>query len=196
MASNCCSPMKYMDICKTAFYFTEVGTDLDEDSFDKSTITIERCLIGSSKNKFLVVKEKQFEAKNLTSAEQEQPECKFNIQFYRDSKTEEQKGRAVILYADKDGKKMMVSCKDGREIYAEEMERIPDHIPSEEHRAVFYRRELEISDKYLFQSSLHRNKFLAFEPYEKDQTLSKLVLHEKPEDAVDVCSEVSVIRSN
>ena len=72
-------------------------------------------------------------------------------------------------------------------------EHIPDNIPSERHRAVFYRRELAISNKYLLQSSLHQTKFLAFEPNENDQTLSKLVLHEKAEDQVDECAEVSII---
>lgn len=47
-------------------------------------------------------------------------EYKFNIQFYKDS-IEGKVGRAVMLYANKDGKKMVVCCNEKHEIHPVEM---------------------------------------------------------------------------
>lgn len=49
------------------------------------------------------------------------PDCKFNFQFYDESGHKVRKGFAVILYAIKNDRKMVVCCGDKRNIYPKAM---------------------------------------------------------------------------
>lgn len=188
MAANDCSNLKYFSATETAFYFEVAGKDLEEDAFDESVLPICQHLIRSYNNKFLILNdEEQFEAQNLTTAQQRQPDYKFNIKIYNDST--KGKGKAVMLYVNKDGKKMVACCNDKHEICPESMD-LPERIKGNAHKAVFYLTKLPTS-KYLLESSLYPTKFLGFEPDGDNHSLSKLVLHQREKkEVVDSCEVV------
>uniref|UniRef100_A0A3Q3J7M8 Uncharacterized protein n=1 Tax=Monopterus albus TaxID=43700 RepID=A0A3Q3J7M8_MONAL len=115
-------------------------------------------------------------------------DCKFNIQIYKeDSRISKAvgKGRPVMLYADKDGKKMVACCSDRQEIYPEAMD-LPNKINETAHKALFYLTGISGSTAmYTFESSLYTGKFLGFKPVEDNPSLDKLVLLESKPDEVD-----------
>ncbi|XP_076591659.1 uncharacterized protein LOC143323610 isoform X2 [Chaetodon auriga] len=172
MANNDSSPVKFFSTTETAFYFEVAGTDIDEDAFDAAAQPIRQHLIHSNDNKLLILNEDQFQAQNLTTAQQRQPDCKFNIKIYNNSLGNRQR-RAVMLYVNKDGKKMVVCCNEKHEIYPEEMD-LPKRIEESAHKAVFYQKSTV--SKCLLESSVYPTEFLGFEPDGNDHTLSKLVL--------------------
>lgn len=174
MADTDFSPVKFISTTETAFYFEVAGKDLEEDAFDAAAQPIHQFLIRSNDNKFLILNaEEQFQAQNLTTAQQCQPDCKFNIKVYNNSLGINAR-RAVMLYVNKDGKKMVACCNEKHDIYPEEMQDLPKRIEESAHKAVFYRRGT--LSKYLLESSVYPTEFLGFEPDEDDHTLSKLVL--------------------
>ncbi|XP_070761853.1 uncharacterized protein [Enoplosus armatus] len=181
MATNGCTPATFSCICENAFYFE----DMEEDAFG---ISDQHCkhLIRSKDNKFLLVNAKgQFQGQNLTSQQQCQPDCKFNIQIYKESSLVGRKGRAVMLYAIKDGKKMVACCNANNEMYPEAMD-LPKQIEETAHKALFYLIKLaNETNKYMFESSLYPQRFLGFEPNADNPSLNKLVLRHKGKDEVD-----------
>lgn len=188
MANNGFSPVKFLSTTETAFYFEVAGKDVEEDAFDAAAQPIRQHLIRSNDNKFLILNaEEQFQAQNLTTAQQCQPDCKFNIKFYNNS-LGKSKGRAVMLYVNKDGKKMVACCNEKHEIYPEEMQDLPKQIGESAHKAVFYRKPT--LSKYLLESSVYPTEFLGFEPDGDDHTLSKLVLRHIGEREMDESCEV------
>ncbi|KAM8768685.1 uncharacterized protein AB9X84_023771 isoform 1-T1 [Acanthopagrus schlegelii] len=173
------------DISGVTTCFSIIDGNLVDDAFTKSVYHACGLLIRCNNNKFLILSdEMEFKAQTLTGT---QPECKFNIQFYNDSRLDGKKGKPVMLYANKaNGKKMMVSCNDRHEIYPEEMEQLPDDIGVQKHSAVFYRTEVSCStSKYMLESSMYQNEFLGFEQEKDNHTLSKLVLLPLGKDEVD-----------
>ncbi|XP_044059670.1 uncharacterized protein LOC122879529 isoform X7 [Siniperca chuatsi] len=117
-------------------------------------------------------------------------DCKFNIQIYKESSQVGRKGRAVMLYANRDGKKIVACCNEKHEIYPEAMD-LPQYIGETAHKAVFYLMHLaNQTNKFMFESSLYPAKFLGFEPIGDNPSLAKLVLRHKG-DEVDESCEVS-----
>uniref|UniRef100_A0A3Q3DGJ8 Interleukin-18 n=1 Tax=Hippocampus comes TaxID=109280 RepID=A0A3Q3DGJ8_HIPCM len=114
------------------------------------------------------------------------PDCKFNFQFYDDSGHKVRKGSAVILYAIKNDRKMVVCCSDRRKIYPKAMD-IPEKIEAAKHEALFYMSPLpEGTKKYMFESSLYPYEFLGFEPAKHNSQLT-LVLHRKVDEVDERC---------
>ncbi|XP_044059663.1 uncharacterized protein LOC122879529 isoform X2 [Siniperca chuatsi] len=190
MATDGCSPAIFFCTCENAFYFEAAKTDVVEDNFK---ISDQHCkhLIRSEDNKFLLLNaEGQFQVQNLTTQQQCQADCKFNIQIYKESSQVGRKGRAVMLYANRDGKKIVACCNEKHEIYPEAMD-LPQYIGETAHKAVFYLMHLaNQTNKFMFESSLYPAKFLGFEPIGDNPSLAKLVLRHKG-DEVDESCEVS-----
>nr|XP_046244360.1 uncharacterized protein LOC124058837 [Scatophagus argus] len=181
MATNCF--LNYFDATETAIYFEEAGIDLNQDSFHISSLPAGQHLIRSKNNKFLILHDKQFQEQDLTIEQQRCSESKFAIKMYHKGQ-EGRRGRAVMLYVNKDGKKMMVCCNEKHEIQPVEME-LPNNIEENSHKAVFYLTELSTTE-YLFESSCFPSEYLGLEPALSN--LSKLVLHPKEEqEVVEVC---------
>ncbi|XP_069003450.1 interleukin-18-like [Embiotoca jacksoni] len=151
-------------ICKV----TERDADLEEDCFQRSK-QVWNCWITCYNHKFLMFDGNQFQ-----------------IHIY-DSSLLDKKGRAVMLYVNKpdqkDGKKMVVCCRNDKEIYAEEMD-VPQSIDGLSDKALFYRTELAATNKYMFESTAHQGWFLGFNP-SPESCLLKLVLRHINKDQVD-----------
>ncbi|XP_067363320.1 interleukin-18-like [Channa argus] len=187
MAALGCSSVLFFDTCSNGFYFEMEPADVYEDAFNIST-QCPKCLIKSKDNKFLLLKEDQFQAQNLTTTESG---CSFHIQIYKNNELGGDKGRPVILYANKDGKKMVVCCNEKEEICPVAMD-LPNNIVETSHKAVFYLTDLKASNMFLFESSVYQYKFLGFEPDEHRPFLSKLVLQEKNYDEVVDSCEITI----
>uniref|UniRef100_UPI0037E878F8 uncharacterized protein n=1 Tax=Semicossyphus pulcher TaxID=241346 RepID=UPI0037E878F8 len=196
MATDLYTPATFCGILENAFYFEVLlsflvaETDknpLEEDTFNIS-VDCRQYWIRSNKNKFLLLNDDgKFTAQNLTTAQQSQSDGKFNIQIYNSCQLGET-GRAVMLFVNKDGKKMVACCNKNGEIYPEAMD-LPNQIEENAHKAVFYRMRLASTNKYTLESSLCPTKFLGFECDGENQTLNKLVLRHVGKDEVDESCE-------
>uniref|UniRef100_A0A4W6BXU0 Interleukin-18 n=1 Tax=Lates calcarifer TaxID=8187 RepID=A0A4W6BXU0_LATCA len=196
MATNGCSLVIFLGSCKNAFYFDVGETDVDQDLFTLSEHQHSKHKLQSKDNKFLLLNaDGQFEVRHLSISEQRNPDCKFTIHIYTDSALEGRKGRAVMLYTSKDGKKMVACCSEKNEIYPEAMDP-PHKIEETAHKALFYLTKLSASNQYMFESSVYPCKFLGFEPDKDNPSLKKLVLLHKGHDEVDDACEVTVSDCN
>lgn len=151
------------------------GVEMEDDRL--SFIRMEsKHLCYNRENQFLILNSfGQLEAKNLSDAELLLSESQFNIMIYNDSSKAPRRlvGRPVLLYCSNSQKKMVVCCSN-YEIHVEEME--PQrYIDGSEHKALFYLIGLSASHLYMFESALHRNRFLACE---RENGALKLVLRE------------------
>lgn len=63
------------------------------------------------------------------------------------------------------------------------LQEIPKDIEGDEHKAIFYRRQIS-SAKYMFESSLYRSYYLGFDDT-GDDDYKTLILRHKGEDEVD-----------
>ncbi|XP_061637812.1 uncharacterized protein LOC133482130 isoform X2 [Phyllopteryx taeniolatus] len=125
MSTNGTSPLWFLDVCDGRFYFQVDVDGLDgavrEDSFRKSQCI--SYLIQNKDNKYLLLGDNsQFEVQHLTIQKKSLPASQFNVQFYNESGLKVRKGLAVMLYANKNGSKMVVCCSDKREIYPQAMD--------------------------------------------------------------------------
>ncbi|KAK9520304.1 hypothetical protein VZT92_020200 [Zoarces viviparus] len=189
------TPVTWVGTCGDAFYFQEVAAatdaDVDKDSFGIS----ERCLccwVKSKDNKVLFLSDawndatKQFQVKDLTSKQLNEPDCKFKVQTYREFEKAGRDGRPTMLYVKNDEGKNVVACCDlNRNIYSENMDALPKDIQETCHKALFYMTELSPTNTYQFESSLFPSEFLGFAPDGDNPSLNKLVLHKKAKDEVD-----------
>lgn len=194
MATGCatgCASVTFIGTCSNGFYFAtedKDDTDVDEDAFRDSK-KCQKCLIRSKDNKFLLLDEGKFQAQNLATTDSG---CMFNIQMYKSNDLWGDKRKPVMLYANKDGKKMVACCNEKDEIYPMEMP-LPTDIVESSHKAVFYLIDLPASKTFLFESSVYQHKFLGFEPDEHKPSLSKLVLLQKNSDEVVDSCEITVM---
>lgn len=181
MADSDCSTAKFICVFKNAYYFEgpqhatedELGMCIEEDLFQASQ-TCEK-LLQCHDNKFLILSHNGlFEKQYLTARGQDCPDNKFCLQFYNDY-NQQKKGKPVMLYAVKSGKKLVACCNGSGGIYPEEME-IQERIEDSKHKALFYMIRQGASNKYMFQSSLDENKYLGLDPDESDPSVVKLVL--------------------
>lgn len=155
---------------------------MDEDGFTFCRLE-SRHLCYSRENQFLILNSiGQLEVKNLNDAELLLSESKFNIVVYNDSSKAPRVGRPVLLYSN-DGQKKMVVCCSNYEIHVEEMEP-QQRINEVEHKALFYLIGLSASHLYMFESTVHRNRFLACE---RENGALKLVLREKRHEVDEHC---------
>ncbi|XP_047191815.1 uncharacterized protein LOC118299517 isoform X1 [Scophthalmus maximus] len=196
MATNNCIPVQFLETSSNAFYFggaeseSEVEADSYTDSFHSPTYNLQ-----CKDNKFLLLNnDGQFQLQDLSAQEQCRPDCRFNIHIYNDSSLEQMQGISVMLYTNRNGKKIMACCRDHNEIYPEAMD-LPREIAEAAHKALFCLTKLS-GEKYMFESIAYPNKFLGFEPVEGRPSLKKLVLRMKGPDGVDDSSEVNLNRCN
>ncbi|XP_047191820.1 uncharacterized protein LOC118299517 isoform X4 [Scophthalmus maximus] len=186
MATNNCIPVQFLETSSNAFYFGGA----ESDSFHSPTYNLQ-----CKDNKFLLLNnDGQFQLQDLSAQEQCRPDCRFNIHIYNDSSLEQMQGISVMLYTNRNGKKIMACCRDHNEIYPEAMD-LPREIAEAAHKALFCLTKLS-GEKYMFESIAYPNKFLGFEPVEGRPSLKKLVLRMKGPDGVDDSSEVNLNRCN
>ncbi|XP_020500522.1 interleukin-18 isoform X2 [Labrus bergylta] len=195
MATNGFATATFVDTCEDAFYFEVGETDkcLDSDAFGK-TDNCCQCWIQSNNNKFLMLSDDgQFQAQNLNIRQQQRESgCKFHFQFYNKNPSEKP-GKAVILYSNKDGKNMVVSCSNMHQVCPVEMD-LPGHIEENSNKAIFYRVNVtSTSGRYLFESSLYPDHYLGLETDESNPFLEKLVLRQKSRDEVDESTQLLVL---
>lgn len=171
MATCGCTDLTFVGIYKDSFYFDVDEHDVvDKDTFEHSKTS--QNLIRCPDSRFLILNEdEQFDLKDLTVSQQRSLDYKLYINIYRDLSWQNEKGRAVILYAVKDGKKFAAVCRDDKVIGAELME--PQRrIEDTKHRAIFYMVLDQAPNKYRLRSSLYPDKALGFD----ETDLNKLVL--------------------
>ncbi|XP_061574689.1 interleukin-18-like [Cololabis saira] len=120
-----------------------------------------------------------FQVEDLDSVERQNPDCRFHIQPYKDSSHNQ--GNPVMLYVQKNDEKIMVCCRNDREVCAKKMEP-PKNIQDEGHEALFYQTDV-CGDMYKFKSTKYKGSFLGFDYDEND--LYKLVLLKPAVDEVD-----------
>ncbi|XP_061537875.1 uncharacterized protein LOC133405163 isoform X3 [Phycodurus eques] len=161
MSTNGTSPLWFLDVCDGRFYFQ---VDVD----------------GVGDNS-------QFEVQHLTIQKKSLPASQFNVQFYNESGLKVRKGLAVMLYANKNGSKMVVCCSDKREIYPQAMD-LPENIETAHHKALFYMTQLhETQNTFMLESSLHPCEFLGFKPEKNNSSQLTLVLHRKVDEVDERC---------
>ncbi|CAB1458506.1 unnamed protein product [Pleuronectes platessa] len=186
MAANDCSPITFYGTCNDAFYFDVLDGDGFTDSGESHTYNL-RC----KDNKILLLNATdQFQLEHLRTQEHCRPECKFNIRTYDDSSEEVGPGVPVMLYANKNGKKLVACCKENNEICTEAMV-LPIEIMDNAHKALFYLTQLT-ANKFMFESTVYRSKFLGFTCVDGNPSLKKLVLRSKGPDGVDESSEATL----
>lgn len=158
---------------------------MDTDGFQYSETW--QFLIRCADNRFLYLNEaKQFDRRDLNFQQQSCSDYKLNINVYRDLlNTGSNDGRAVILYASRDGKTYAAVCANDKEVVAEEMKELQQPFEQSQHKALFYMVQDEWPDKYKLRSSLYPEKCLGF-----DETDSqKLILcHNDPHSQEDIVS--------
>ncbi|XP_077422479.1 interleukin-18-like [Vanacampus margaritifer] len=197
MSTNGPSPVEFVGVCDGRFHFQalfdvdETDGHVKEDCFRRSC----NCLSTSIRNKdnkyLLLGDDSQFKVLNLTKQQQGSPDCKFNFQFYDESGHKVRRGFAVMLYANKNGTKMVVCCNEKREIYPKAMD-IPDNIEPSKHEALFYMIPVPGgAKKCMLESSLHPHEVLGFEPEENNPSQLILVLHHAF-DEVDECCQITL----
>ncbi|KAM3616235.1 uncharacterized protein V6R79_014748 [Siganus canaliculatus] len=178
MANRCLQPVQFTGVKDTGFYFK----DVEEDRFAKSSLSVLRCPISDREGALLVL-DAELHLLGREMNTDDEAKNKFNIMFYMDDK-QMQKGRPVILYAIKDGKKMLVCCNDNREIHPVAKDP-PEEIPGDVDKAVFYMTDVTTST-FMFESSFFRSNYLAFE-HDESNSEKKLVLLEKDRKKVVEC---------
>ncbi|KAM4566383.1 uncharacterized protein PAE49_010034 [Odontesthes bonariensis] len=180
-------PITFLHTCENSFYFQEVENlpDLEEDFSESLPSLSSTFWIQSKDQKFLIMTEENFQVYNLDVPERKQPECKFNIQVCTDDSREVR--RPVMLYANEDNQKMAVCCRNETEVYPECME-LPERTP---HKALFYPKYIS-SDKFTFESTVYRKRFLAFQQDGGFPCGMKLCLCPKADDVVDERCEITV----
>uniref|UniRef100_A0A3Q2TWJ3 Interleukin-18 n=2 Tax=Fundulus heteroclitus TaxID=8078 RepID=A0A3Q2TWJ3_FUNHE len=195
MATSEDAPLEFSNTCEDSFYFldTECASctaPLVEDSFRKSNQSPKTVWIQSMDQKFLVLKTSgEFEFENRTVDDQEQSDCKFGLQIYQDSIRD--RGQPVMLYVCIDGQKMMVSCKNDKEVFPEPMDpKSLENINGTGHKALFQWKKIS-TDKYKFESTMYTGHFLAFEPSDMP-CLHKLILRQASKDEVDEPTVIGV----
>ncbi|XP_061683198.1 uncharacterized protein LOC133504701 isoform X2 [Syngnathoides biaculeatus] len=190
MSTNDTSAVCFFDVCDGKFYFQVDLEELDgavkEESFRKS-----QCIsyfIQNKERKYLLLGDDcQFELQHLTVQKKSLPASKFNVQFYNESGLKDRKGFAVMLYANKNGSKVVVCCSDTRDIYPQEMD-LPENIETTNHKALFYMTKLpETRNTYMLESSLHPFEFLGFESEKNNSRQLTLALHRKIDEVDDRC---------
>ncbi|XP_060902024.1 interleukin-18-like [Labrus mixtus] len=197
MATNGFTTATFVDTFEDAFYFEVGETDkcMDSDAFGKTNNCCQ-CWIQSNNNKFLMLSDDgQFQAQNLNIQQQQSKSgCKFHFQFYNENQSE-RPGKAVILYSNKDGKNMVVSCSNKHQVCPEEMQDLPGHIEDNKNKVIFYRVNVtSTSCRYLFESSMYRDHYLGLEPDESNRSLEKLVLRHKSSDEVDESTQFLTLK--
>ncbi|KAF7219300.1 putative LOC107380752-like protein [Nothobranchius furzeri] len=184
MASKDSSAITFAAVFDNSFYFNGKNTGYDEDSFKINGQPPMPCWIQSYDRKFLVVKNTEciFEDRNL--GERKQHDSSFRIQVYRNTELQQQT-KAVMLYSvDQDEKVMVVCCRTDTEVCPEAMNLADlQNIKDSGHKAMFFMTNLK-NDTYMFESTLHKGKFLSFEP-SQDSCLHKLILHPYEVDDTD-----------
>ncbi|XP_008423484.1 interleukin-18 isoform X2 [Poecilia reticulata] len=182
------SHLKFIQTFNNSFYFKETSsapreTELCSDAFRRCEPPISRW-IQSNDQKFLVLKTSgKFEFEDRTVHDQGQPDCKFEIQIYQDSSLN--KYQSVMLYVCADGEKMMISCKNNKEVCPEPMDpKVLKMIKAEKHKALFWWKCIS-TGKYKFESTMYPDYFLAFEREEDTPCLHKLILRHGSMDEVD-----------
>uniref|UniRef100_A0A1A7Z6X9 Interleukin-18 n=2 Tax=Iconisemion striatum TaxID=60296 RepID=A0A1A7Z6X9_9TELE len=185
MASKDSSSITFADVLGNSFYFIEDKvTGFDEDSFKMNGQPPMSCWIQSYDRKFLVVKSTEciFEDRNL--GERKQSDSKFKIQAYRNTELQQQT-KAVMLYSvGQDEKVQVVCCRTDSEVCSEIMNLADlNYIEDSGHKAMFFMKNLK-NDTYMFESTLHKGRFLSFEPT-RDSCLHKLILHPHEVDDTD-----------
>ncbi|XP_012734183.3 interleukin-18 [Fundulus heteroclitus] len=195
MATSEDAPLEFSNTCEDSFYFldTECASctaPLVEDSFRKSNQSPKTYWIQSMDQKFLVLKTSgEFEFENRTVDDQEQSDCKFGLQIYQNSISD--RGQPVMLYVCIDGQKMMVSCKNNKEVFPEPMDpKSLENINGTGHKALFQWKKIS-TDKYKFESTMYTGHFLAFEPSDMP-CLHKLILRQASKDEVDEPTVIGV----
>ncbi|XP_069574166.1 interleukin-18-like [Brachyistius frenatus] len=196
MASHNFSAVTIIDTCNNSLYFEVTERDLEEDCFQRSK-QVWNYWITCYNHKFLMFDgERDFQLRDLTKSQAHVSENQFQIHIY-DSSLLDKKGRAVMLYVNKpdqkDGKKIVVCCRNDKEIYAEEMD-VPQNIDGLSDKALFYRTELAATNKYMFESTAHQGWFLGFNP-SPESCLLKLVLRHINKDQVDEPCEFHLCES-
>uniref|UniRef100_A0A087YDX3 Interleukin-18 n=2 Tax=Poecilia formosa TaxID=48698 RepID=A0A087YDX3_POEFO len=182
------SHLKFIQTINNSFYFEETSsapceTELCSDAFRRREPPISMW-IQSKDQKFLVLKTSgKFEFEDRTVHDRGQPDCQFEIQIYQDSLSN--KYQSVMLYVCADGEKMMISCKDYKEVCPEPMDpKVLKMIKAAEHKALF-RWKCISTGKYKFESTMYPGFFLAFEHVEDMPCLHKLILRHGSMDEVD-----------
>ncbi|KAK5610920.1 hypothetical protein CRENBAI_024530 [Crenichthys baileyi] len=193
------SPLMFAETCNDTFYFLDTEyvsrsaspkTDLCPDAFRKGKQRPNSYWIQSMDQKFLVLRTSgNFEFEDRTTHDRGLSDCKFDIQIYQDSTEHTQ---PVMLYACINGQKMMVSCKNNKEVSPEPMNTSGlDIINETRHKALFRWKNIS-TGKYKFESTMYTGYFLAFEPLEDKPCLHKLILRPEPKDEVDESMVISV----
>ncbi|XP_043975439.1 interleukin-18-like isoform X2 [Gambusia affinis] len=191
MATREDSHLKFSQTFNNCFYFEDISsasceTELHSDAFRRCEPAMSRW-IQSKDQKFLVLKTSgKFEFEDRTVHDRGQPDCTFEIQIYQDSLLNNY--QSVMLYVCADDKKMMISCKDNKEVCPEPMDpEVPKMIKAAGHKALFRWKRIS-TDKYKFESTMYPGYFLAFEREEDTPCLHKLILRHGSMDEVDECS--------
>ncbi|KAG7480364.1 interleukin-18 isoform X1 [Solea senegalensis] len=192
MATSDCIAVTFQGVHNDTFYMSVAESEVDGDSFTISSRWFTYNLQCEDKKFLYLNHEGRLELQHLTSNEQSQLDCKFNIHLFNDNSLQERKGRAVMVYANKDGKKMVACCRSNNEVYAEAMD-LPKKIEERQHKALFYM-TMVVSNKYMFESTLYPSKFLGFEPDKRNSSLKAVVLLEKGHRGVDEKAEVTLTK--
>ncbi|CAK6972487.1 uncharacterized protein LOC122879529 isoform X4 [Scomber scombrus] len=182
MATNNCQQLEYIGIFDNAFFFKGKNDNVGCDALQLDQYNLLEYFIRSQDSKYLIFNHDGFHAQTLSVQGKNKPECKFCIQVYNNDESTG-KGLEVMLYVNKEGKKMVVSCKDMDNIYAEEKE-LPGTIGEDDHGAVFTMKSTATSNEYLLESYKYKSRYLAFETH-RDTGNIKLILRHKHEDVVD-----------
>ncbi|XP_032446533.1 interleukin-18 isoform X2 [Xiphophorus hellerii] len=182
------SHLKFIETTDNSFYFEETSstsceTELHSDAFRRCEPPISRW-IQSKDQKFLVLKTSgKFEFEDRTVHDRGQPDCTFEIQIYQDSLLNNY--QSVMLYVCADDEKMMISCKDNKEVCPEPMDpEVPKMIKAAAHKALF-RWNCISTGKYKFESTMYPGYFLGFEREEDMPCMHKLILRQGSMDEVD-----------
>ncbi|KAF6720895.1 hypothetical protein FQA47_010990 [Oryzias melastigma] len=185
------SVLNFVGTCEDSFLFEEAPSGMEEDAFRISNCNLSNCWIQSKEQKFLILRDSgSLDVQDLNLEERQQSECRFNIQYYLNTNRETTRKRPVILYALKNDQKVAVCCHDEQKICSQAMD-LPKNIDEANHKALFYRTKVS-TNLYMFESSVYRSCFLAFEPLEKGSCFYKLVLRHKLEDEPDEPCQVIV----
>lgn len=202
MATYKDSPLTFIQTVKDSFYFKETEcvsssgrpeTGICSDAFMKSKEKPAKlCWIQSDDHKFLVLKSEDFKFEDRTVLDQEKPDCKFCIQIYKDSQTTRCL-QPVMLYICHDDQKLMVSCRNNKEVHAEPMDpKSVERIPDTKHKALFRWKEIS-TNKYKFESTVHEDHFLAVDPIQELPGHYRLILRPGSKDEVDESAKMHVL---
>ncbi|CAL8336099.1 unnamed protein product [Boreogadus saida] len=198
MATNHSSlPCTFVAISGDNFYFqvTDDETDLQCDSYKKSTTCKSTHWLRVQDNLFLSVAGEQCCFVDLNREQQVGPGCQFIVQpFNSDSPPHpEDRGRAVTLAVREESKYKVVSCREGsNDIKVQIMDKLPERIGDDDCLFLFYMKNSGVGNKhYKFMSAAKPKFALGFE-LQQGNKINKLVLRHLDDDEVDegCCIEV------